>query len=123
MDNMFPENWSAEPAMAMVERGGADTDRMMTPGDPGLGGYDDAMMEVLNNPSFVPGYLSMQIGRTVRVEFEVGPGLTDRVGTLIGVGAGFILLREPTSGATILCDLSPVRFVTIVDESGPVLIQ
>ena len=121
MNEFFPENWSAEPTMAMVPEMG-DPNAQMLP-DTVFDGYDTAMMDLMNDPSFVPGYLATQIGRTVRVEFEIGQGLTDRVGTLLGVGAGFILLREPTSGATILCDLSPVRFVTIVDEAGPTLMQ
>ncbi|MCL2342963.1 MAG: hypothetical protein FWC62_03570 [Firmicutes bacterium] len=118
MNEFFPEDWSAAQTMAMVpETRGMD---MAPDGMPDAiyDGYDGSMTDIMNNPNFVPGYLSTHIGSTVRVEFEIGQGLTDRVGTLLGVGAGFILLQEPTSGATILCDLGPVRFVTIVDEGG-----
>jgi hypothetical protein len=65
------------------------------------------------NPLFTPGFLRTQIGRTVRVEFLIGTNsLTDRVGTLVGVGTSYILLREIQSPNVILCDIYSIKFVT-----------
>jgi len=62
---------------------------------------------------YVPGYLKTQIGRRVRVEFLIGTnGTTDRTGTLLGVGASYILIRPSDSDDVILCDLYSIKFVT-----------
>ena len=64
------------------------------------------------SPLYTPGFLRTQIGRTVRVEFLVGTsGLTDRFGTLIGVGASYILIQEAESDDILLCDIYSIKFV------------
>src|SRR5665647_3647057 len=62
------------------------------------------------SPLYTPGFLRTQIGRTVRVEFLVGTsGLTDRFGTLIGVGASYILIQESESDDILLCDIYSIK--------------
>lgn len=62
---------------------------------------------------YVPGYLKTQIGKRVRVEFLIGSnGTTDRTGTLLGVGASYILLRPSDSDDVLMCDLYSIKFVT-----------
>ena len=64
------------------------------------------------SPLYTPGFLRTQMGRTVRVEFLVGTsGLTDRFGTLIGVGASYILIQEAQSDDILLCDIYSIKFV------------
>lgn len=64
------------------------------------------------NPMYTPGFLRTQIGRTVRVEFLIGTsGLTDRFGTLIGVGTSYILIQEAQSDDILLCDIYSIKFV------------
>ena len=64
------------------------------------------------NPMFTPGFLRTQIGRTVRVEFLIGTtGLTDRFGTLVGVGTSYILIQEAQSDDILLCDIYSIKFV------------
>jgi hypothetical protein len=65
---------------------------------------------------FTPGFLTTQIGRLMRVEFLIGTNgpLIDRVGTLIAVGASYILLRPTGSDDVLLCDIYSIRFVTIL---------
>ena len=47
---------------------------------------------------FLNGFLRTQIGRKVKVEFLIGTNtFTDKSGTLIGVGANYILLRTADS--------------------------
>lgn len=63
---------------------------------------------------YTPGYLRTQIGRMVRVEFLIGTnGLNDRIGTLLGVGASYILLRPIGTNDIELCDIYSIKFVTI----------
>lgn len=62
---------------------------------------------------YTPGFLRTQIGKLVRVEFLMSSGpLVDRVGTLIGVGVNYILLRPIGTNDTLLCDIYSIKFVT-----------
>ncbi|HEY9062360.1 MAG TPA: hypothetical protein VIO64_17955 [Pseudobacteroides sp.] len=65
---------------------------------------------------FTPGFLTTQIGKLMRVEFLIGTNgpLIDRVGTLIAVGASYILLRPTGSDDVLLCDIYSIKFVTIL---------
>lgn len=64
---------------------------------------------------FTPGFLRTQIGRRVRVEFLIGTNnLTDRTGTLVGVGASYILLTPIDSDDLMMCDIYSIKFVTII---------
>jgi hypothetical protein len=68
----------------------------------------------LQNPAYTPGFLKTQIGKKMRIEFLIGTTmLTDRVGTLLSVGASFVLLQEEGSNNTELCDLYSIKFVHI----------
>lgn len=68
----------------------------------------------LSSTEFFNGYLRTQIGKRVRVEFLVGTNTsTDRVGTLLGVGANYILLRPSDSDDVEVCDFFSIKFVTI----------
>lgn len=68
------------------------------------------------NVLFTQGFLSTQIGRIIRVEFLIGTNgpLIDRVGTLIGVGTSYILLRPTGTDDVLLCDMYSIKFVTIM---------
>ncbi|NLV35384.1 MAG: hypothetical protein GXY17_01750 [Clostridiaceae bacterium] len=69
----------------------------------------------VENPLFTPGFLRTQIGRRLRVEFLIGTNLlTDRTGTLLGVGASYILLRPIDSDDIMMCDIYSIKFATII---------
>jgi|GEM_PF-924109 len=69
----------------------------------------------LQNTFFTPGFLRTQIGRRVRVEFLLGTNLlTDRTGTLVAVGASYIVLRLVDSDDLMMCDIYSIKFVTIL---------
>lgn len=71
--------------------------------------------QTVESTYFIPGFLRTQIGRRVRVEFLIGTnGTTDRTGILIGVGASYILLRDPNEDNIIMADLYSIKFVTIL---------
>lgn len=64
---------------------------------------------------FTPGFLRTQIGKKMRVEFLLSTGpLVDRTGTLLAVGASYILLRLVASDDIMMCDIYSIKFVTIL---------
>lgn len=83
---------------------------------PGNGTIQASQIPVtLESPLFTPGFLRTQIGRRVRVEFLLGTNLlTDRTGTLVAVGASYILLRMLESDDLMMCDIFSIKFVTII---------
>ncbi|MCD7947672.1 MAG: hypothetical protein LUG13_05155 [Oscillospiraceae bacterium] len=100
----------------MVPRGSAA-------GADGYAALTEPMPETLMSTTYVPGFLRTQIGKIVRVEFLVGSQTTDRVGTLLEVGASYILLQDLSGAADIMCDLFAIKFVTIInDETGNTVI-
>lgn len=63
---------------------------------------------------YTPGFLRTQIGKRMKVEFLVGTnGMTDRIGTLVAVGASYIILRLYESDDLMMCDIYSIKFVTI----------
>lgn len=71
--------------------------------------------ESVQNPYFAAGYLKNYIGKEVRVEFLIGASgaLVDRSGTLMEVGASYIVLRPFETDDLLMCDLFSIKFVTI----------
>jgi hypothetical protein len=71
--------------------------------------------QTVQNPYYTAGYLREHINRDVRVEFMIGTGgpLIDRIGTLVEVGASYIVLRPFRTNDLLMCDLYSIRFVTI----------
>ena len=71
--------------------------------------------QTVQNVLFTPGFLRTQIGMRVRVEFLLGTnGYTDRTGTLVAVGASYIIIRPIESDDLMLCDIYSIKFVTIM---------
>lgn len=61
---------------------------------------------------YLNGFIRTQIGRQVRVEFLIGTNtLTDRTGTLIAVGANYILINETESDDLLACDFYNIKFI------------
>ncbi|MCX8129681.1 MAG: hypothetical protein N3I35_06215 [Clostridia bacterium] len=85
-----------------------------TPSVPGLAiPAGEQPPQTLQSTQYTPGYLRTQIGRRVRVEFLIGTnGTTDRLGTLVGVGASYILIRPEDTDDIMLCDIYSIKFVT-----------
>ena len=71
--------------------------------------------QTVQNPYYTAGYLKRFIGRDVRVEFLIGTGgtLIDRIGTLLDVGASYIVIKPLRSNDSLMCDLYSIKFVTI----------
>lgn len=64
---------------------------------------------------YTAGFLRNFIGKNVRVEFLLGTtgSISDRVGTLLEVGASYIILQPLLTDDLLMCDLYSIRFVTI----------
>ncbi|WP_283608967.1 hypothetical protein [Faecalispora anaeroviscerum] len=61
---------------------------------------------------YLNGFMRTQIGRRVRVEFLLGTNtMTDRTGTLLGVGANYILINETDSDDLLACDFYNIKFI------------
>lgn len=70
--------------------------------------------QTVESPLYTPGFLRTQIGKRMRVEFLIGTGaLIDRIGTLVGVGASYILLMPTDTDDIMMCDIYSIKFVTI----------
>ncbi|HHY24961.1 MAG TPA: hypothetical protein GX527_12165 [Clostridiaceae bacterium] len=69
----------------------------------------------VQSPYYLAGFLRRHIGRMMRVEFLLGTTapLVDRIGTLIDVGASYIVLRLVGTDDMVVCDLYSIKFVTI----------
>ena len=72
--------------------------------------------EMLKNTAYMPAYLSKHLGKLVKVECLLGNELHQRIGILMTVGAGFIVLRSKNN-ATLVCDSKSIRFVTIIHNN------
>jgi hypothetical protein len=60
------------------------------------------------------GYLRTQIGKKVTVDFLIGTNtFVDKTGTLLGVGANYILLNEIETDDLLICDFYTIKFVKI----------
>ncbi len=70
----------------------------------------------VQSPYYTAGFLKNFIGKNVRVEFVLGTAgaTTDRVGTLLEVGASYIVIQPLLTDDLLMCDLYSIRFVTIV---------
>ena len=66
------------------------------------------------NLQYLNGFLVTQIGRTVTVTFLIGSNSMDvRSGTLVGVGANYILINEFETNDIVACDFYSIKFVKI----------
>ncbi|WDC84410.1 hypothetical protein PL321_00895 [Caloramator sp. mosi_1] len=70
----------------------------------------------LKNINFTQAYLRTQIGKKVKIDFLIGTNLfIDKEGILLEVGVSYIVIRETTSNAKVMCDFYSIRFVTIFE--------
>jgi hypothetical protein len=61
------------------------------------------------------GYLRTQIGKKMTVDFLIGTNsFVDKTGTLVGVGANYIILNDIDTNTQIICDFYTIKFVNIV---------
>lgn len=63
---------------------------------------------------YINGFLRTMIGRKVTVEFLIGTNtFTDRTGTLLAVGADYIVINEVETDDILICDFFSIKFVKV----------
>jgi len=69
----------------------------------------------VESPYYTAGLLTNFIGQNMRVEFLIGTSgaLVDRIGTLVEVGASYIILQPIDSDDLLICDLYSIKFVNV----------
>jgi hypothetical protein len=68
----------------------------------------------LESTQYLNGALRTLIGRKVTVSFLIGTNTyQDRSGTLVGVGANYIILQDATTNSVVFCDYYTIKFVTV----------
>lgn len=73
----------------------------------------------LKNTAFMPAFLSKHIGKLIKVETLIGNRLETKIGILMTVGAGFLVLRQYRSNNTMLCDIYGIKYITIIHDNDP----
>ena len=72
----------------------------------------ETSLETVESIAYTQGYLKQHIGERVKVEFLIGTNmLVDREGTLIDVGASYIVIREVDTDDLLMADLYSIKFV------------
>lgn len=96
----------AVPPMSPIMPSTGSTSRIM-------GGSETPV--TVASPYYTAGFLRNFIGKNIRVEFVLGTSgsLTDRYGTLLEVGASYIVIQPLLTDELQMADLYSIRFVTI----------
>lgn len=70
----------------------------------------------LESADYLAGLLATLTGEKVRVQFLIGTTgpMIDVVGTLIQVGANYIVVQPIESDDLMICDLYSIKFVTVL---------
>lgn len=70
----------------------------------------------LESSYYTAGLLRQFIGQLMRVQFLIGTTgpLVDRVGTLVDVGANYIILQPTASDDLVIADLYSIKFVDVL---------
>ena len=76
------------------------------------------MPEKLSNSAFFSAYLRNHIGKLIKVESLIGNCLESRTGTLIQVGADYIVIKLYKSCSTTVCDGPSIKYITIIHNNN-----
>lgn len=68
----------------------------------------------LESTQFLNGALRTQLGQKVTVDFLIGTGtLVDKTGTLLAVGANYIIINELETDDILFCDFFTIKFIRV----------
>ena len=73
--------------------------------------------ETLTNPVFLPAYLKNHIGKLVKIEALVGDCLQSKIGTLLQVGADFIVIKLNQNCSSMVIEGRSIKFITIIHDN------
>ncbi|HBD86651.1 MAG TPA: hypothetical protein DC001_04410 [Clostridiales bacterium] len=70
----------------------------------------------LESTNYMAGLLTTMVGEQVRVQFLIGTTgpLIDVMGTLLQVGANYIVIQPIATDDLMICDLYSIKFVTVL---------
>ncbi len=73
--------------------------------------------ETLTNPVFLPAYLKNHIGKLVKIESLVGDCVQVRMGTLLQVGADFVVIKLNQNCSSMVIEGRSIKFITIIHDN------
>lgn len=73
--------------------------------------------ETLTNPVFLPAFLKNHIGKLVKIESLVGDCLQVKMGTLLDVGADFIVIKLNQNCSSMVIEGRSIKFITIIHDN------
>ena len=97
-----------QPGMLAQQPAGLQAQRDTAPIVP----WNQPMPVTTESLQYMNGFMRTQIGRNVTVQFLIGTNtLVDRTGTLLAVGANYILINELETDDILLCDFYSIKFM------------
>lgn len=76
--------------------------------------FNQPQAQTMINNEFLNSALTHFVGQLVQVEFLIGTNtLLDRTGTLLEVGANYIILNERDTDDLLICDFFSIKFVRV----------
>lgn len=115
----WPERTPAQPPARTPQYQNSQTRQSpVTTGMPILPSPSAQTPTTVESPYYSAGFLRNFLGRNMRVEFLIGTTgpLVDRIGTLVEVGASYIVLQPYLTDDLLMCDLFSIKFVYIYDD-------
>ena len=73
--------------------------------------------ETLTNPVFLPAFLKNHIGKLVKIESLVGECLQVKIGTLLQVGADFVVIKLSQNCSSMVIEGRSIKFITIIHDN------
>lgn len=73
--------------------------------------------ETLVNSVFLPAYLKSHIGKLMKIECLIGNRIEIRIGTLLEVGADFLVIKLKENCSSMVIEGSSVKFITIIHNN------
>lgn len=72
-----------------------------------------------NQPPYRGTYqqlLAANIGRTVKIDFQMSGGMASQTGVIDAVGVQYVVLRQPGRSAYVAGDIFMIKFITFLCE-------
>lgn len=73
--------------------------------------------DTLTNNVYLPAFLKNHIGKLVKIESLIGNGLESRTGTLMQVGADFVVIKLKASCSSMVIEGRSIKYITIVHDN------
>ncbi len=74
--------------------------------------------ETLTNDIFLPAYLKNHIGKLVKIEALIGDCLQTRIGTLMQVGADYVVIKLNQNCSSMVIEGRCIKFIIIVHDNN-----